>query len=141
MRRTLAAIAALGILLVPVADAAAASKSRTIKRVTARLAGKSFTRFVGSTGGSFDQRLHLCRNKSFIYDTVSSSSGGGDPDVRRTEGCWRVTSARISGRVWSARVRGTPSDGSGAVTVSIRTDGRRVTVDGNLVFVERSDLC
>jgi len=31
--------------------------------------------------------------------------------------------------------------GYGATTVSIRTDGRRVTVNGLLVFVERSDLC
>ncbi len=141
MRRALAAIAALGVTLVPAADAVAASKAKTIKRVTARLAGKSFTRFTQSGSSSFDQRLHLCRDKSFIYDTVGATDDAGDPDVRRTEGRWRVTSARISGNVWSARVRGTPSDGSGAVTVSIRTDGRRITVDGNLVFAERSDLC
>jgi hypothetical protein len=140
MNRTLVALAAFAVTLVPTADALAASKAQTIKRVTARLADKSFTRFTQSGSSSFDQRLHLCRSKSFIYDTVSSSEFG-DPDVRRVEGTWRVVSARIKGRVWSARVRGTASDGSGAVTVSIRTDGRRVTVDGLLVFVERSDLC
>jgi len=112
---------------------AAASAKR---RATRRLSNKRFTRFVGS----FDQRLHLCRDKSFIYDTVSSS-GGGDPDVRRVEGRWRVTSARIRGRRWSARVRGTPDDGSGAISVVIRTNGKRVTIDGNLVIAERSDLC
>ena len=114
----------------------AASKAKTIRRVTARLGNTRFTRFVGS----FDQRLHLCRDRSFIYDTVSSSEGS-DPDVRRVEGSWRVTSASIRGPVWKARVRGTPSDGSPAITVAIRTDGSRTTIDGNVVIAERSDLC
>jgi hypothetical protein len=142
-----ATLASLGCLLVlavgPAAAASssgavtgAASKAKTIRRVTARLANTRFTRFVGS----FDQRLHLCRDKSFIYDTVSSSEGS-DPDVRRIEGTWRVTSASIRGRVWKARVRGTPSDGSPEITVSIRTDGSRTTIDGNVVIAERSDLC
>ena len=142
MRRLVAFTLAATVLLGTAADAPGkASKAQTIRRVTARLADQSFTRFTESGSSSFDQRLHLCRNKSFLYDTVGSSSEGGDPDVRRVEGNWRVTSARISGRVWSARVRGTPSDGSGPITVTIRTDGRRVTVDGLLVFVQRSDLC
>ena len=142
MRRLVAFTLAAAVLLGTASDASAkASKAQTIRRVTARLADKSFTRFTDAGSSSFDQRLHLCRNKSFIYDTVGSSSEGGDPDVRRVEGNWRVTSARISGRVWSARVRGVPSDGSGAVTSTIKTDGRRVTVDGLTVFVQRSDLC
>jgi hypothetical protein len=142
MRRLVAFALVAGVLLGSAADATARpTKAQTIRKVTARLADKSFTRFTSSGSSSFDQRLHLCRNKSFIYDTVGSSSEGGDPDVRRVEGSWRVTSARISGRVWSARVRGVPSDGSGAVTSTIKTDGRRVTVDGLVVFVQRSDLC
>ena len=124
MKKTIVALAALAVTLVPAADAMAASKAQTIKRVQARLADKSFTRFTQTGSSSFDQRLHLCRNKSFIYDTVSSSEFG-DPDVRRVEGSFRVLSARIKGRVWSARVRGTASDGSGSLTVSIRTDGRK----------------
>jgi hypothetical protein len=119
---------------------AASRKSRAIKRVTRRLANKSFTRFTSSGMSSFDQRLHLCRNKHFIYDTVSSSEGGGG-DVQRVEGRWRVVSARITRRGWRARVRGRPDDGSRAVTVRIRKKGRRYTIDGNVVFVERSDLC
>jgi hypothetical protein len=114
---------------------AASRKSRAIKRATRRLANKSFTRFTQSGESSFDQRLHLCRNKHFIYDTVSNG------DVRRVEGRWRVVSARITRRGFRARVRGRPDDGSGAVTVRIRKKGRRYTIDGNVVFVERSDLC
>jgi hypothetical protein len=120
----------------------ASSKSKAIRRATARLANKRFTRFVRSGMGSFDQRLHLCRkNRHFIYDTVSSTEGGGDPDVRRAEGRWRVVSAHIKGKVWSARVKGRPSDGSPAISVRIRTTGKRTTIDGNTVIVERSDLC
>lgn len=118
----------------------AGSKARTIRRVTSRLANKRFTRFTQSGSSSYDQRLHLCRDRRFIYDTVSSSEGGGG-DPQRTEGTWRVTSASIRGRVWKARVRGTPSGGGGAVVVSIRADGRRTTIDGALVIAERSDLC
>lgn len=122
--------------------AAAARQSTTIRRVTARLADKRFTRFTQSGMSSFDQRLHLCKDKRFIYDTVSSIEGGiVPPDVRRVEGSWRVISAKINGRVWTARVRGTPSDGSPPLTVKFRTDGKRVTVDGNLASAERSDLC
>ncbi|MEA2444617.1 MAG: hypothetical protein QOJ12_1909 [Thermoleophilales bacterium] len=122
--------------------AAAAARQSTISRVTARLANKRFTRFTQSGMSSFDQRLHLCRDKRFIYDTVSSIEGGiVPPDVRRVEGTWRVISGRISGKVWTARVRGTPSDGSPPLTVRFRTDGKRVTVDGNLASAERSDLC
>jgi hypothetical protein len=105
-------------------------------RATRRLSNKMFTRFTQSGDGSYDQRLHLCRDKSFIYDTQSSGS-----DPQRTEGRWRVTSARIRGRNWSARVRGVPEGGGSPVTVVIRVKRGRVTVNGNLVFVNRSDLC
>jgi hypothetical protein len=113
-----------------------AAGAKAIRKATKRLGNKQFTRFTESGMSSFDQRLHLCRDKRFIYDTVSSSG-----DVRRVEGRWRVVSARIRGSAWRARVRGTPSGGSGPIAVLIRTNGRRTTIDGNLVFAERSDLC
>jgi hypothetical protein len=105
-------------------------------RATRRLSNKMFTRFTQSGDSSYDQRLHLCRDKSFIYDTQASGS-----DPQRTEGRWRVTSARIRGRNWSARVRGAPEGGGSPVTVVIRVKRGRVTVNGGLVFVNRSDLC
>jgi hypothetical protein len=119
----------------------ASHKSKAIRRAAARLANKRFTHFAQSGMSSFDQRLPLCRNKHFIYDTVSSTEGGGDPDVRRVEGRWQVVSAHLGKRVWKARVRGTPEDGSGPITVRFRTNGKRTTIDGRPVIVERSDLC
>ena len=104
-------------------------------RATRRLSNKMITRFTQSGDSSYDQRLHLCRDKHFIYDEVFSGS------PQRTEGRWRVTSARIRGRNWSARVRGVPEGGGGAVTIVIRVKRGRVTVNGNLAFAERSDLC
>jgi hypothetical protein len=101
-------------------------------RATRRLSNKMITRFAAG----YDQRLHLCRDKHFIYDTQASES-----DPQRTEGRWRVTSARIRGRNWSARVRGVPEGGGSGVTVTIRVNRGRVTVNGNLAFAERSDLC
>jgi hypothetical protein len=42
----------------------------------------------------------------------------------------------------SARVRGVPDAGAPPITVTIAVSARgRVTLDGALVFVERSDLC
>jgi hypothetical protein len=147
--RVALALAMTGVLLVPAhtlaADGATAARSKKqsdIRRATARLNGTRLTRFTQSGMSSFDQRLHFCGDKSFIYDTVSSIEGGiVDPDVRRVTGHWRVTSAKINGRVCSAKVRGTPDDGSPALTVTVRTDGNRTTVDGNVVIAERSDLC
>jgi hypothetical protein len=151
--RRLIAIAAFTAVLTPATaspappardgvTSAASKKAKAIRRATARLSGKRYTRFTQSGMTSFDQRLHLCADKHFIYDTVSSTEGGiTPPDVRRVEGRWRVTSASINGRVWKARVRGTPSDGSPVIVVKFRTNGRRTTIDGNAVTVERSDLC
>jgi hypothetical protein len=148
---TPARITALGLLVAlagvaggtgaaPAVAAKKPSQATLKKQATKLLRGNRYTRFVGSvTGGSFDQRLHLCKSGRFIYDTVSNP-GEGDPDVRRVEGRWTVTSATHKGNVWTAKVRGTPDNGS-ALTVRFRKQGKRVTIDGNLVIADRSDLC
>jgi hypothetical protein len=115
----------------------------TLKRqATKLLRGGRFTRFVGSntSSTSFDERLHLCSNGRFIYDTVFNPGELGEPDVRRVDGTWSVTSATHKGSVWTARVRGVP-DSAAPLVVNFRTDGRRVTIDGRLVITDRSDLC
>jgi hypothetical protein len=140
----LAAAAAAGPPAASASDVTTArsKKARTIAKVTARLKNTSFTRFTTSGMSTFDQRLHLCADRSFIYDTVSAIEGGiVDPDVRRVEGTWKVTSASIRGRSMSAKVRGVPNEGGGAITVRIRAQGSRVTIDGNAVSAGRSDLC
>ena len=137
----LAALAA-GTAATPVAAKSKKPSQATLKRqATKLLRGMRFTRFTGSSTGSssFDQRLHLCTSGRFIYDTVSSA-GEGDPDVRRVEGKWSVTSATHKGNVWTAKVRGVPDSGP-ALSVRFRKQGSRVTIDGNLVAAERSDLC
>jgi hypothetical protein len=129
-----------------VTASAAAATPAPIKRAASLLGGARFTRFVdtGSVGvpSSFDQRLHLCRDGRFVFDQVSSLPGVTDPTVTRTTGRWRVISASFSrdGRRGLARVQGVPEQGPPLVIV-IATDGRRTTIDGNLVIVGRSDLC
>jgi hypothetical protein len=105
------------------------------QRATKRLKDARFTRFTESGESSFDQRLHLCANKRFIYDTVSSAG-----ITTRTTGRWRVVAASIRRNVWKARVRGR-IDGGGRVTIRIRTAGGRTTINGDLVIADRSDLC
>jgi hypothetical protein len=101
-----------------------------------------FTRFTETGEASFDQRLHLCRSTRFIYDTVSHLPDVGTT-VQRTEGRWRVTSARFArrGRHGRATVRGTPDDGSAPVRITVTVDGNVVRIDGALVAVDPSDLC
>ena len=106
------------------------------QRATKRLGNLRFTRYTETATTSYDQRLHLCANKRFIYDTVSSVGV-----TTRTVGNWRVTRASHRGRVWKARVRGNPDGNARPVTVRIRSKGNRTTIDGNLVIVDRSDLC
>lgn len=121
------------------APAAAAADAGSIARATSLLRGKRFTRFVetGSIGvpSSFDQRLHLCRDGRFILDEVSSITG-----ERRTTGTWRVVAASFKGGRAVARIRGVPKGGR-PVSIVIGTNRGRTTIDGNLVVVERSDLC
>jgi outer membrane biosynthesis protein TonB len=107
------------------------------QRATAMLNGGRFTRFAAG----FDQRIHLCTNGRFIYDTVSGGGEGTEPQVNRTEGAWSVDSASSSGNVITARVRGLPDGGAPPLVVTFRYDGRTLTVDGNLWIAERSDLC
>ena len=61
----------------------------------------------------------------------------------RTTGRWKVVSARLrkGGRRGSARVRGTPDDGSAATTIRISFAGGVTRIDGLEVIVEASDLC
>jgi hypothetical protein len=145
--RTIVILGALLAALAAGADAsiaAAEAGDSSIRRATNLLRGKRFTRFTetGSVGvlSSYDQRLHLCSAGRFVLDEVSSLPGVTDPRVTRTTGTWRVVSASFSGRRARARVRGVPQGGRPTVIV-ITTDGRRTTVDGKLVIVERSDLC
>jgi hypothetical protein len=139
MRGALAAIAVVALIVLAanaMAEPAVQQAAGDRQRATKRLKDKRFTRYTESGQSSFDQRLHLCANKRFIYDTVSSAG-----ITTRTTGRWRVTRARIDGDVWRARVRGNPDGRGRRVTVRIRTNGRHTTIDGNLVIADRSDLC
>lgn len=115
----------------------AETPAQAAQRATGLLSGGRFTRFAAG----FDQRVHLCTNGRFIYDTVGAGPDGGDPDVRRTEGTWSVEAASSAGNVLTARVRGLADGGQPPLVVTFRYDGQRVTVDGNLWIAERSDLC
>jgi hypothetical protein len=138
MRAALAAVAVVAAIVVGARAAAepVVHQAGDRQRATKRLEGKRFTRYTESGSSSYDERLHLCSNRRFIYDTVSSAG-----ITTRTTGRWRVTRARISGRVWRARVRGNPDGAQRPLTIRIRTNGRRTTIDGSLVIADRSDLC
>ena len=140
--RTLTILLALLLLAAP-ATASAAKKDE--RRARKMLADKVLIRFTetGSIGNesSLDQRLHLCRSRDYIYDSVSYVEGVSI-ESERTTGTWKVVGARIrkngTGR---ARVRGRPDDGGDPVTIKITFDGEVTRVDGVEVIVERSDLC
>jgi hypothetical protein len=144
MRPTLLIIATLLVALVAAPAATAGPKDKAKARKL--LADKVFIRFTetGSVGNesSLDERLHLCRNSDYIFDSVSSVEGL-DPQHTRYTGTWKVVSARIKkgGKRGSARVRGTPDDGSPPTTIRITFDGNVTRVDGSEVIVEASDLC
>ncbi len=126
--------------------AAACTKGACARRKARRLlANKVFIRFTetGSTGNesSLDQRLHLCRGGAYVYDSVSYIPGVSTYSERVT-GTWKVVGARLKkGGNGSARVKGTPDDGTAPTTVKITFDGSVTRVDGLEVIVERSDLC
>ena len=129
------------------ARAAACTKGPCARRKARRLlANKVFIRFTetGSIGNesSLDERLHLCRSRDYTYDSVSYIPGVGTYS-ERTTGRWKVVSARLrkGGRRGSARVRGTPDDGSAATTIRISFAGGVTRIDGLEVIVEASDLC
>jgi hypothetical protein len=128
------------------AHAAACSKGACARRkVRKMLADKVLIRFTetGSIGNysSLDQRLHFCRSSDYIYDSVSYVEGASTYHERHT-GSWRVVKARLkTGGRGSAKLRGTPDDGSPATTIKLTFDRSEARIDGNVVIVERSDLC
>jgi len=134
------------------AGAHASKKSKCTKGACAKrrarklLAGRVLIRFTetGSIGNesSLDQRLHFCGDDTFVYDSVSSIQGL-DPTHTRVTGSWKVTKASMNarGNRGSAKVRGTPDDGSGAITVKITWNPSKAQLDGNDVIVDSSDLC
>lgn len=128
------------------AHEAACSKGACARRkARKRLADKVLIRFTetGSIGNesSLDQRLHLCKSSDYIYDSVSYVEGAGTYQERHT-GSWRIAKARLKkGGRGTAKVRGTPDDGSASITIKVTFDGSETRIDGNLVIVQQSDLC
>jgi hypothetical protein len=128
------------------AHAAACTKGACARRKARKLlADKVLIRFTetGSIGNysSLDERLHLCKSSDFVFDTVSYIEGAGTYSERHT-GRWRVVTARLrKGGAGSAKLRGTPDDGSPAITLKIAFDGSETRVDGAAVIVQRSDVC
>jgi len=128
------------------AQAAACTKGACARRkVRKLLADKVLIRFTetGSIGNysSLDQRLHFCQSSNYIYDSVSYVDGASTYHERHT-GSWRVVKARLkSGGRGSAKLRGTPDDGSPATTIRLTFDRSEARIDGSVVIVERSDLC
>jgi len=133
------------------AGAHASKKSKCTKGARAKrrarklLAGRVFIRFT-ETGSesSLDQRLHLCGDDSFVYDSVSRIVGIGPEleDVQRTTGSWSVSRASMNkkGNRGSATVRGA-IDGGGNATIKITWNPSKAQLDGNDVIVDSSDLC
>jgi hypothetical protein len=142
--RSIPLIAVLLAALVAAPAAGAGPKDKAKARKM--LADKVFIRFTetGSVGNesSLDERLHLCGGGNYIFDSVSSIEGL-DPQHTRYTGTWKVVGAKIKkgGKRGSARVRGTPEDGSPPTTIRITFDGSVTRVDGSAVIVGASDLC
>jgi hypothetical protein len=148
MRRRLIPVlsAALVVFALAAASSPAARSGSAIARARNLLRGHVYIRFTesGVLGNSLDQRLHLCSNGKFVYDTVSNLPEPGTTTTNRVRGRWRVLAAHFArrGLVASARVKGTPDDGSAPLTVRFaRTARGRITIDGAAVSVGRSDLC
>jgi hypothetical protein len=117
------------------------------KRAEKLLANRVFIKFTQTTGNtnytSLDQRLHLCRDTSYIYDSVSYIEATGSTSQQRYTGTWKVTRARLSsnGRRGTVRVRGESDQGGPATTVKISWKHGSARVDGAEVIVDQSDLC
>ena len=128
------------------AHAAACTKGACARRKARKLlAGKVLIRFTetGSIGNysSLDQRLHFCKSSDYVYDSVSYVEGAGTYHERHT-GSWRVVKASLrKGGRGTAKVRGTPDDGSPPTTIKVTFDGSETRLDGSVVIVERSDVC
>ena len=134
-------------------DAATAAPTRCTagkcakKRAKKLLADRVFIKFTQTTGNtnstSLDQRLHLCGNGDYIYDSVSYVEGTGTTSQQRYTGTWKVKRARLSASATrgTARVKGKPDQGGPATTVRISWKNGSARLDGAEVIVEQSDLC
>ena len=117
------------------------------KRVKKLLAGRVLIKFTQTTGNtnytSLDQRLHLCGNGDYIYDSVSYIEATGTTSQQRYTGRWKVKSAHLSrsGNRGAARLKGTPDGGGPATTVRVKWKNGQVRLDGAEVIADRSDLC
>src|SRR4051812_13191291 len=132
---------------VPAEAAHCTSGNCARQRARHLLADRVFIKFTetGSIGNpsSLDQRLHLCADGDFIYDSVSYIEETGSSSLQRTTGSWTVRRAHLSrsGKRGTARVRGVPDGGGPATTVTIRWKNGGVRLDGAEVSAESSDLC
>jgi hypothetical protein len=138
--------AGLVVLALGAPGSVAAGSKSAITRARNLLQGHVYIRFtqMGTLGNSLDQRLHLCSNGRFIYDTVSDLPETGTSVSTRVAGRWRVLSAQFArhGLGASARVRGVPNDGSAPLTVHFSRDTHgTIEIDGKPVDVQRSDQC
>src|SRR5215213_4134360 len=118
--RILIVLVTLTLVAGAVTDAATAAPKRCTagkcakKRATKLLAGRVFIKFTQTTGNtnytSLDQRLHLCGNGDYIFDSVSYIEATGTTSQQRYTGSWKVKRARLSpsGNGGTARVKGTP---------------------------------
>ncbi|HET8757790.1 MAG TPA: hypothetical protein VFM58_17355 [Solirubrobacteraceae bacterium] len=117
------------------------------KRAGKLLANRVFIKFTQTTGNtnstSLDQRLHLCRDATYIYDSVSYIEATGSTSQQRYTGTWKVKRAHLSrsGRRGRVRVRGASDQGGPATTITIRWKRGSARVDGADVIVDQSDLC
>jgi hypothetical protein len=117
------------------------------KRAKKLLANRVFIKFTQTTGDtnytSLDQRLHLCRDATWVYDSISYIEATGTTSQQRYTGTWKVKSARLSrnGRRGTVRVRGESDQGGPATTVKISWRNGSARLDGAEVIVDQSDLC
>jgi hypothetical protein len=126
------------------APSIAGGATSAAQRARDLLRGHLFERFTetGVLGDTLDQRLHLCSDGRFVYDSSSYLPDTGTTTDERTTGRWRVVWAHFGHHSASAQVRGVPDRGGPAIRVTISIDRRgQVRVDGLLVIVSRSEEC
>jgi hypothetical protein len=150
IRVTAALLAATAAIAASAAPAAARRRHCTSGACAARhardlLHGRVLIRFTDtgsiSVPSSLDQRLNLCSDGRYVYDTVSNLPDVG-ATTNRTTGRWKVLWARFSadGTHGRARIRGMPDNGQ-QLSILVTTDGHTTRVDGRSVDVHRSDVC
>jgi putative salt-induced outer membrane protein YdiY len=117
------------------------------KRAKKLLANRVFIKFTQTTGNtnstSLDQRLHLCGDATWVYDSISYIEATGTTSQQRYTGTWKVKHARLSrnGKRGTVRVRGESDQGGPATTVKISWRNGSARLDGDEVIVDQSDLC